>query len=155
MLSIAKKILKSLDKNKYIVNIGVTPDGIGKVYALAKELGFETYGIVSIKAEKYLSSVNYVDVAFLVQDETWGGYMPDGKLSPTSEAMVSVSDRVVGIGGGDVGHDELLESIKRNLTVNVFKAEMNHAKAIAKALKNGLPEPTQFYGKANDLATLK
>ena len=61
MLRIARSELEGLDPEEFIVNIGVTPDGIGQVYLLAKEMGFDTTGIVSTKAEKYLDRVEFVE----------------------------------------------------------------------------------------------
>ena len=150
MLGRAKEILSKLDPKKWVVNIGVTPDGIGSIYAsVAKEMGFETTGIVSSLAQKYLGSVTAVDHYYLIADPTWGGRMADGELSPTSEAMVSVSDLVVSIGGGDVGRDETAEAIHRQKPVLNFDAEINHEKAIAKAQKNNQPTPTSFFGSNN------
>ncbi len=146
MLDIARNELGKLKAKDWIVNIGVTPDGIGQVYCVASKLGFETRGIVSELAKDYLDTVECVDRYYLVSDTTWGGRQPDGNMSPTSEAMVSVSDRVIGIGGGDVGYDELVESMNRHKDVHLYSAEMNHAKALKKN-----PAQTNFYGKPQSL----
>ena len=62
MLSKAEIILSKLDPKKWIVNIGVTPDGIGSIYLkVAKKMGFETVGIVSSLAKPYLNSIAGVD----------------------------------------------------------------------------------------------
>ena len=46
MFATAREFLKPFSKKHTLINIGVTPDGIGEVYDLAKSLGFETSGIV-------------------------------------------------------------------------------------------------------------
>ena len=150
---IAIRQLEKLDTDQWIVNIGVTPDGIGQIYSIAKEMGFETRGIVSKKAEKYLSTVKDVDFQYLIEDNTWGGYIEGSKLSPTSQAMVAVSDKVITIGGGDVGFAETCEAKKNpRIETKIYCARMNKAKAIAKAESKKQPKPTYFYGKASSLA---
>ena len=49
MLKRAEGVLSGLDPSKTIVNIGATIDGIGAVYALAKQKGFETVGIATAR----------------------------------------------------------------------------------------------------------
>jgi hypothetical protein len=49
MLQKAGEILREFDPAKTIVNIGATADGVGAVYQLAKDRGFETSGIVSTR----------------------------------------------------------------------------------------------------------
>ena len=151
MLKIAEDVLAEFDPKTTIVNIGATPEGIGAIYALAKKMGFETSGIVSSQARDYLpEKPAEVDHVFFVQDESWGGYLADGTtLSPTSEAMLSVSEVLIGIGGNDVGRDELLEAQNRGKTIRFFTADMNHEIAIAKAKKNGKEVPTDFRGSAH------
>ena len=149
VLSTAKRVLQVLDPEKYVVNIGATPQGIGQIYPLAKKMGFETYGIISMKWEQQLDNVQSVDAVFAITDRTSGGYQANGRLSPTSRAMVAVSDRVVAIGGGSVSHDEIAEAIKRGKPVEVYAAEMNHAQVIAKAKSEGKPPPTDFFGELN------
>lgn len=151
MLKIAEDVLAQFDPKTTIVNIGATPEGIGAIYALAKKMGFETSGIVSSQARDFLPEKPVeVDHVFFVQDENWGGYLADGTtLSPTSEAMLSVSEVLVGIGGNDVGRDELLEAQNRGKTIRFFAADMNHEIAIAKAKKNGKEVPADFRGSAH------
>ena len=155
MLSEARAILANHDPAKTLVNIGVTPDGIGAVYGLAKSMGFQTAGIVSSQAKKYEASTSPdCDKVFFVEDETWGGFL-DGtqRLAPTSEAMVAVSDEIVGIGGGDVGRDEMLAARAAGKSVTFIPADMNHERAIAKARKKGKEPPTDFRGSAHDALT--
>ena len=151
MLAIARRVLDEFDPAETIVNIGVTPDGIGAVYRLAKDRGFETTGIVSTQAKKYeVAPSPCVDHVFYVEDETWGGLLEGSdRLSPTSVAMVEYSDTVIGIGGGEIGRDELEAARARGKDVRFFSADMNHAIAIDKAKKKGLPPPTRFDGAAS------
>lgn len=151
MLRAAKSVLERHDPATSLVNIGVTPDGIGQVYPLAKSMGFTTTGIVSTQAQKYEASVSdSVDFGFYVEDETWGGFLDGSKeLSPTSRAMVENSDIVVAIGGGEVARDELTAARGLGKQVSYVAADMNHQIAINKARKKGMPEPTDFRGAAH------
>jgi hypothetical protein len=153
MLRAAGTVLEGYDPDSTLVNIGVTPDGIGRVYELAKEMGFMTTGIVSVQAQKYQAGVSAaLDFGFYIEDETWGGFVDDTELlSPTSRAMVENSDVIVAIGGGEVSRDEVTFARQHGKEVLYFPAEMNHEKAIAKARKKGLPEPTDFLGPVNQL----
>ena len=45
-------VLDQYSPSTTIVNIGVTPDGIGRVYELARQRGFPTSGIVSTQAQR-------------------------------------------------------------------------------------------------------
>ncbi len=139
-------IVEQFDSSKTIINIGVTPDGIGRAYEIIKEIApeFETRGIVSELALEYIDEdaiSGLVDKYFVIKDSTWGGYSEGGKLSSTSEAMVAVSHYVYGLGGGDVGFAELTESYKRSKNVIFDVFDINHDKAIKKAIKKGLAVP--------------
>jgi len=151
MLRRAAQFLSMYDPGTTIVNIGATPDGIGAVYALAKERGFTTVGIVSALARDEGTSVApHVDRVFFVGDDSWGGLDPrTGRLSPTSRAMVECSDVVVGIGGGAVARDELLAAREAGKEVHWFPADMDHERAIARAMAKGMPVPTDFGGEAH------
>jgi hypothetical protein len=151
MLTEAGEVLEEFDPADTIVNIGATPDGIGAVYELAVQHGFVTTGIVSTQAQEHDARISpCVGHVFYVEDETWGGFIDGGKrLSPTSAAMVAVSDLMVGIGGGEVARDELLSAKSEGREVRFIAADMNHAIAIEKAAKRGLPGPTDFSGAAS------
>ena len=150
MLEHAAQVLSKADSRTTLVNIGATPEGIGAVYTLAKRLGFETTGIVSTQArESGVASSPFVDLVFEVQDDTWGGFIKGTtRLSPTSQAVVDCSDRLVAIGGGEVARDELLVAQQRGKPTLFIPADMNHAAALAKATKAGLSAPTDFSGPA-------
>ncbi len=144
------EVLDRADPRTTIVNIGATPDGIGVVYELAKKRGFTTSGIVSTQARESKASLSpCVDVVFFVKDATWGGFVEGTeRLSPTSTAMVDVSDRLVAIGGGEVARDELIAAKRAGKDVRFIAADMNHAIARERALKRGQPAPTDFRGAA-------
>jgi len=150
LISQVTEILDRSDPRTTIVNIGATPDGIGVVYELAKKKGFATTGIVSTQARESKASLSpCVDVVFFVKDASWGGFLEGTeRLSPTSTAMVEVSDRLVAIGGGDVTRDELTAAKRAGKDVRFIAADMNHAIARERALKRGQPVPTDFRGAA-------
>lgn len=146
MLGKASEILSAYDATATLVNSGATVSGIGAVYELAKTHGFVTSGIVSQRATNEDLS-RFVDHLFLIDDASWGGVDPKtGRLSPTSELMVDVSDIMVAIGGGTISRDELAAARALGKRVVFVPAEMNRAKAVAKAERNGLPPPTDFSG---------
>ena len=150
MLDEARNILSQYSPQKTIVNIGATPSGIGAVYDVAKKMGFATTGIVSTQAKEYQVSLSpYVDRVFYIEDNTWGGFLKNtDKLSPTSQAMVQSSDIVIGIGGGEVARDEMLNAQRMGKKVRYIPADMNHQIAIEKARKKNIPVPIDFKGAA-------
>ena len=150
LLARASEILDRADPKMTIVNIGATPDGIGAVYELAKKKGFPTSGIVSTQARDSKASLSTcVDVVFFVKDASWGGFLEGTeRLSPTSSALVDVSDRLVGIGGGEVTRDELIAAKRAGKDVTFIPADMNHTIARERALKRGQAVPTDFRGAA-------
>jgi hypothetical protein len=151
MLASAEGVLREFDAGSTIVNIGATPDGIGAIYELAKRKGFVTTGIVSVQAMKSNVALSpHVEQVFYLEDATWGGYLEGtNRLSPTSQAMVDNSRIVVGIGGGDVARDELLEARRSGKEVRFVPADMNHEKARENAQRRGTPLPTDFRGAAH------
>jgi hypothetical protein len=146
----ATAILSKADPKTTIVNIGATPDGIGVVYEMAKKMGFTTSGIVSTQARDSKVALSpCVDTIFFVKDATWGGFVEGSQqLSPTSTAMVGVSDRLIAIGGGEVARDELTAAKRAGKPVAFIPADMNHKIARDKASKKGQPAPTDFRGAA-------
>ena len=155
LMATARAVLDRFDPSNAIINIGATPDGIGAIYGLAKERGFETTGIVSSQARAYDAAISpHVDHVFFVEDETWGGFLADtGELSPTSRAIIDVSHVVIGIGGGEVARDELMAARAAGKNVEYHAADMDHAKARAKAERDGRPAPTSFRGAAAEVLT--
>ena len=142
-------VLTAFDPGSILINAGGTTDGIGMVYPIAKDRGFSTVGIVSSLAEKEKAKLSPdADTVYIVADDTWGGLLPDGRLSPTSSAMVDASDEMVAIGGDEIARDELSAARTQQKRVRYIPAEMNHAAAKRKAMKNGRPEPHEFRGAA-------
>jgi hypothetical protein len=148
----AERILSEFDPARTIVNIGATPDGIGAVYEIAKRKGFATTGIVSSQARQSKVKLSpHVDQVFYVEDPGWGGFLKGTQeLSPTSKAIVAISDIMVGIGGGEVARDELVAAKLSGKQVRFIPADMNHQKARESARKKNLAEPTDFRGAANE-----
>ncbi len=148
MLKHASAVLERFDPKKTIVNIGATIDGIGAVYALARQRGFETTGIVSSQARTGGATLApCAGTVFFVEDSSWGGRLAGStELSPTSRAIVSVSHQLVAIGGGDIARDEFMEARRLGRKAEFIAADMNHEIARARAAKNKQPPPTDFRG---------
>lgn len=151
MLDAAGRILETYSTDSTVVNIGATSVGLGRIYPLAKSMGFTTTGIVSTRAIAYLDDISTdVDHVLFIRDELWGGYLEGTEtLSPTSEAMVSSSDQCVAFGGNEISRDELLVARKRGIPVLFIPADSNHAKTITRMTRQGLPRPTSFEGEAH------
>ena len=152
MLKLARQILTQENPAHVLVNIGATSKGVGAIYLLAKQLGFETLGIVSSQAmEAGCEWSAAVDRVVVIQDRLWGGIDPEtGDLSPTSQAMVDISSRMIGIGGGAVARDELLAARAAGLPIEFHAADMNHKIAREQAGRQQLPAPsaTDLQGEA-------
>lgn len=147
MLAAAAGELARHDPARTIVNIGATAEGIGAVYGLARERGFATMGIVSsqVLASRSAWSPD-VEQVFVIEDATWGGVDAAGRLSPTSAAIVALSDEMVAIGGGAIARDELQAGRRTGKPTRFIPAESNHELARQKARAAGRPEPTEFSG---------
>ncbi|MCB1112133.1 MAG: hypothetical protein H7A37_01570 [Chlamydiales bacterium] len=119
-----EEALEILHPNDVIIAAGATEVGIGAVYPIAKKKGFETLGIVSTNAKhsnraKLSESVDFI--AF-IEDEQWGGYLPDSKLlSPVSEVIVTCSEAAIVIGGNEIATIEAAELKKRNKDIIFLK----------------------------------
>lgn len=152
MLQVVQDILSQYLPQRTLINIGATEVGVGKAYALAKSLGFETSGIVSTEALEYPDDIStMVDHICFIKDSQYGGKLPNSdELSPTSRAMVDSSDILVAIGGGDISRDELLEGKKLGKPVQYFSADMNHERMIRRAQKMGETSPKSFTGSCDE-----
>lgn len=148
MREAASRVLDGYPPGSTIVNIGATADGIGAIYELAVQRGFDTTGIVSTQARAHAVPLSpCVQRVFYVADSHWGGRLPGSEaLSPTSEAMVAGSDAVVAIGGGEVTRDEFLAARAAGKPTRFIAADMHHGAAIDKAQRQGRPAPTEFGG---------
>ena len=153
MLDVVQRILLNNSPESALVNIGVTSDGVGSAYKLAKSMGYTTTGIVSNIALEYPDTISeFVDHVCFIKDSQWGGKMPDSdELSPTSKAMVEVSDLLVGIGGNAISRDELLYGKKLGKPIQFFAAEINHEWSIRRARTQNKPDPEHFFGDAHDV----
>jgi len=153
MLRKVREILSCYPSETTLVNIGATAGGIGAAYPLAKSLGFTTTGIVSTLALDNAEQISEaVDHICFISDNQWGGKLPDSNyLSPTSRAMVTCSDILIGIGGGEVSRDELLAGKEQGKPVHFYPAEVEHKWAIKNAEKAGLPKPESFWGEAHEI----
>ena len=157
MLAIAKDMMSGYSPETALINIGATVGGIGAVYPLAKRMGFKTTGIVSSLATEHLESIsNVVDHVCFVSDTQWGGRLPDSnELSPTSQAMVSCSDVLIAIGGGEVTRDELIVGREWGKPVYFHPAEISHEYLMKRARKTNLPAPMSFWGAAHEVFGIK
>jgi hypothetical protein len=146
--SLAYRILKGYAPAETIVNIGATRGGIGRVYEVARHMGFHTTGIVSrlAIAEKARFS-GAVDEIFVIPDDRWGGYLPGKKdLSPTSSLMVQVSEEMIAIGGGEITRDELEAGITAGKKYRYYRAKMARKSAENLAARSGLDPDTIAWG---------
>ena len=151
VLKTVQEILSRYSPETTLINIGATRGGIGAVYPLAKSLGYTTTGIVSTQVLDYLEEISEaVDHVCFITDDQWGGKVPDSnELSPTSKAMIACSDILIGIGGNEICRDELLAGKEQGKPVHFYPADVNHAWAIRRAERMGLPKPDYFRGAAH------
>ena len=153
MLEIVRSVLGSHAPDSTLINYGATRYGLGEIYPLAKSMGFMTAGIISSLAAASPGDLSRdIDQLCFIQDERWGGNLPDGSgLSPTSRAMVAVSDILVGIGGGEISRDELLDGREQGKPVIFYPADVRHAWLIRRMQRQGQPPPTSFRGAAGEV----
>jgi len=153
MLQIAETVLSEYSPKTSLINIGATKSGIGRVYPIAQSMGFITTGIVSSEALECLDEISAaVDHICFVKDEQWGGKLLNSNdLSPTSGAMVACTDILIGIGGGEIGRDELIAGREQGKPVRFYPAEMSHEYLIRRAQKLDLPSPISFLGAAHEV----
>jgi hypothetical protein len=150
MLAAVERALAGRDPNEWIVGIGATAVGIGAAYEVAKRLGFGTLGVVSSLArDEHTELSKCVDVVFYVPDASWGGNTAEGRLSPTSMAVVEAGSEFLAIGGGEATRDEMLAARQAGKPVTFVPADMNHEIARQRAARKGLAVPTDFRGAAD------
>lgn len=146
LLQQIKNDLKLLDPKKTIINIGVTSDGLGEAYELAKSMGFETMGFVSTKfLENGGHYSKFVDHIFIAKDNLWGGYIPGtSKMTPTTSLYVNLSDSMTAYGGGEISKVTMQEFARTGKPISYRSFEMNHNKAIEVSLKKRRSPPRTF-----------
>jgi hypothetical protein len=153
IFKIVRDMLSKHSSETTLVNYGATTGGLGAMYPLAKKMGFVTTGIVSTLALEYPDGISdAVDHVCFIADKQWGGNLPNSnELSPTSKAMVACSNILVAIGGNEISRDELLAGKESGKPIQYFPAEMDHAAAIQRAKRMGLPPPGSFWGSVHDV----
>jgi hypothetical protein len=153
MLEVLKRTLAENSPERAVINFGVTQGGLGVLYPIAKSMGFTTTGIVSTLALEHPDSISRdVDYVCFIKDTQWGGKLPNSdELSPTSLAMVTCSDILIGIGGGEVCRDELLYGRELSKPIQFYPAEMHHEWWTQRMKKMGLPPPDSFWGAAHEV----
>ncbi len=134
-----KEELMTLNKEEWIINIGATEEGIGFAYAIAKELGFTTMGVVSTQALSYSGRFSpYVDRIYIINDDFWGGFIPGTKkLADTTKVFLGVSDTISAYGGGENTAITLHEASILSIPIRFTEADMNHEKKDRVMLKKG------------------
>ena len=65
--------------------------------------------------------------------------------------MVACTDILIGIGGGEIGRDELIAGREQGKPVRFYPAEMSHEYLIRRAQKLDLPSPISFLGAAHEV----
>jgi hypothetical protein len=152
MLKTAQQVLSQYRPEKTLFVSGATEVGIGAVYPLAKSMGFETAGIVTMEEAADPEDISvFVDHVCFIRDTQHGGRLPNSnELSPTSRAMVECSDILVAIGGNDISLEELIEGRKQGKPIQYFPAELNHERAVRQAKRKGLPVPESFSGAVHE-----
>lgn len=123
----------------WIVNAPGSAIGIGNFYAKAQQKHYETMGIISshvleVKDQHNPDSLRYPGYPiecknlFMIQDIVWGGYLSHGtELSPTTAAMIGVSDAIIQAGGNEIAKYELIAALN-TVTIQVvifIPAKMN------------------------------
>jgi len=153
MVAILKKTFAEYSPTTTVINFGVTQGGLGVLYPIAKSMGFTTTGIVSTLALEYPDSISRdVDYICFIKDTQWGGNLPNlDELSPTSQAMVTCSDILIGIGGGKICRDEMLYGKELRKPIQFYPAEIHHEWWAQRMKKMGLPPPKSFWGAAHEV----
>jgi hypothetical protein len=137
-----RRELQALDPDKWIVLIGATEEGIGGAYSMARDMGLETMGLVSMQALTYSGKFSrFVDRIFIVNDPNWGG-----SGTPTTEAFVEISDVISAHGGGENTAAVLRRATERDKQWRHTPAEMNHVNAAKDAAQSGRTPPIDFKG---------
>jgi hypothetical protein len=136
-----RRDLEPLSREEYVINIGATEEGIGKMYEIAKEMGFKTIGVVSTQALSYSGRFSEsVDSIYIVNDDYWGGYVPGTtKLAETTKAYLGVSDFISAYGGGINTVVTLKFAKELGIPTKFEEFDMNHALA-DKAFKEKLAD---------------
>jgi hypothetical protein len=127
-----KEVLSDLDPKEYIVSGGATSEGIGCFYEVAKEMGFETMGVVTAIALSYSGSFSkFVDRIYIVNDNYWGGFIPGTRiLADVTKVDLEVSNSICAFGGGVITATILQEAKDSGIPLKYYPFDMDHKKAI-------------------------
>jgi hypothetical protein len=152
--AVADDLRKNFDPSNTIIAIGATPYGIGRVYPIAKELGFMTLGIVASTAlGRNEDAAEGVDEFIIVKDQGWGGFKyaqdANGLLSPTTRVFVGASDSVAAYGGGSITAVTLEEMRRRNKPISFRPFDMNHHDAAVQHAQKGATDKLDYSGPAH------
>ena len=123
-----KRALSDFDPKSDLIMAGATVQGIGSVYPIAKEMGFETAGIVSSLAHHSQNISPFADFVFYILSEQWGGYQSlNGEetqqplLDPVSKVIVRTTHLAIRLDGGKIAKIEAKELKKLGKTVFKIK----------------------------------
>jgi hypothetical protein len=127
MLDAIRSDLEGLNTEEFSVCIGATEEGIGAAYEVAKEMGFETIGIVSTLALAYSGKFSdHVDAIYIVNDDLWGGYVPGTmNIAETTKAFLGVSSVISAYGGGN--NTEVTCTIAKDMGIRVMRKKFEKA----------------------------
>lgn len=126
-----RSVLADASPDRVVVSADGVQGGLDVVYKVARELNFSTIGIIaSSRVESFNGTPPYVtDEIFVVNDERWGGFENTSatmhhdisyEISPTSDAIVSLSSLLVGLGGPLGATQEMRAAIDRSTPVRAF-----------------------------------
>lgn len=141
--------LETLSSAEYIICIGATEEGIGLGYKVAKDLGFETIGVVSTQALSYSGKFSdFVDMIYIVNDDLWGGFVPySNKLAETTKTFLSISDTISAYGGGANTAITLEQADKLGIKTKFTPMQMSAEKAKKKNITNLQGEANAYWSK--------
>lgn len=133
LLSLVRRELAKIpakQRSGYVVNMRGTPDGIGEAYTVAKKMGFKTAGIISSQGRDLLGlkATRNIDTLVIVKDSAWGGARSGASVSsfddltPTSKAVVGVSDQMLYVGSGEASGAELHVASELGIPVELVQA---------------------------------
>lgn len=126
--------------------------GIAMAYEVAWLKGFETVGVhpsVALRSRPSYFLSAFVDCAYFVEDDTWGGLLESGGgPSPTLRVLLAATDQAVCIGGGRHTAQELREFLRLGIPIRFYAADMHHRTSVAWYRGRGVPVP-DFRGAAH------
>lgn len=119
---IQKEIKRHIDQHgvhNLLIVAGATPDGIGCVYDIAKNLGVNTLGIVSQQASTNSLAKN-CDNVIQIKDPDNSWKVPDDSGDSYVVYAASKNGCFLAFGGGSVTSSELEEATRKEIETKVF-----------------------------------